>query len=95
MYKGKFLWAGLFALFAFTLGLNASIVLAFDCPKLVGECKALVAKAEKRGNTDKMTVAEAKKGCEKALELHKAKKHKEAIIEAGLAISMAGSSVKQ
>jgi hypothetical protein len=94
MYKGKLLWAGLVALFVFTLGLNASIVLAFDCKKLVGGCKALVAKAEKRGNTDKMTVAEAKKGCEKALELHKAKKHKESIIEAGLAISMVGSSVK-
>ena len=73
---------------------NAPLVLAYQCPKIVGECNALVAKMEKRGGTDKMTVAEAKKGCEKALKLHKAKKHKDAIIQSGLAISLAGSAAK-
>lgn len=76
------------------LSVTPSVGLAYHCPKLVAECGALVAKMEKRMDTNRMTAAGAKKGCEEALRLHKAGKHKEAIIKAGEAISLAGSAVK-
>ncbi|MFQ5520115.1 MAG: hypothetical protein ACE5FK_01855 [Candidatus Methylomirabilia bacterium] len=69
-------------------------MLAYHCPLLVRECNVLVGKMEKRGDTDKMTVAEAKRGCAEALRLHEAGKHKESVIKAGLAIALAGSAVK-
>jgi hypothetical protein len=80
--------------FVCILGLNAPVVLAYHCPNLVKECEALVAKMEKRKGSDQTKVAEAKAGCEEALKLHQAGKHKESIIEAGEAITAAGESAK-
>ncbi|MBW8005233.1 MAG: hypothetical protein FVQ06_05535 [candidate division NC10 bacterium] len=85
--------AGILA-FAFVLGLNAPVVLAYHCPKLVNECRALAGKMEKRKGGDMAKVAEAKAGCEEAWSLHQAGKHKESVIKAGEAISAAGQSVK-
>lgn len=76
------------------LGLNAPAVQAFHCPLLVKECQALVGKMEKRADTDKAKVAQAKQGCEHALKLHEAGKHKASVIKAGEAISLAGEAVK-
>ncbi len=76
------------------LGLSAASVMAFHCPKLVNECNALVAKMEKKPNTDKKLVAEAKQGCADALQLHNTGKHGAAVVKAGEAISMAGKSAK-
>lgn len=76
------------------LGLSAAPVQAFHCPKLVNECRALVAKMEKRAGIDKMKVAKAKQGCEDALKLHEAGKHKASVIKAGEAISLAGEAAK-
>ncbi len=80
--------------FVVILGLNAPGVLAYHCPKLVAECQALVAKVEKREGTDKAKIAEAKAGCEEALKLHEAGKHKESVIEVGEAIQEAGEAAK-
>jgi hypothetical protein len=80
--------------FVFILGLNAPAVLAYDCPNLVKECEALVGKLGKRQGTDTTKLAQAKAGCEEALKLHQAGKHKESIIKAGEAISAAGESTK-
>ncbi|MFQ5658191.1 MAG: hypothetical protein ACE5G5_11660 [Candidatus Methylomirabilales bacterium] len=76
------------------LGLNVPFVLAYRCPKLVEECRALVTKLEKRRGVDQAKVAEAKEGCEEALRLHKAGQHKESVIKAGEAIAQAGHAVK-
>jgi hypothetical protein len=80
--------------FVLILGLNAPVAIAYHCPKLVKECRALVAKMEKRKGGDQAKVAEAKAGCEEALRLHEAGKHKESVIKAGEAITAAGQSVK-
>ncbi len=85
--------AGILA-FVFILGLNAPVVFAYHCPKLVKECEALVAKLEKRKGTDQEKLAEAKAGCAEALKLHEAGKHKESVIKVGEAIEEAGESVK-
>lgn len=80
--------------FVCILGLNAPVVLAYHCPNLVRECEALVGKLEKRQGTDTAQLAQAKAGCEEALKLHQAGKHKEAVIKVGEAISAAGESAK-
>jgi hypothetical protein len=69
-------------------------VQAYHCPLLVKECRALVEKLEKKGKSDAMTLAKAKQGCEDAQKLHEAGKHKDSVIKAGEAISLAGESVK-
>lgn len=74
------------------VGFNASLALAWTCPKLVEGCNTLVSKVEKRAGTDKAKLAEAKAGCEEALNLHKAGKHKEAEIKVGEAITLAGQA---
>lgn len=79
---------------AYILGLTASPVHAFHCPVLVKECRALVAKAEQRADTNKKKLAKASQGCEEALRLHKAGKHKASIIKAGQAITLAGKATK-
>lgn len=79
---------------AFILGPTTSLVLAYHCPKLVKECQALVAKMQKRRDTDKTKVAAAERGCKEALRLHKSGKHKDSVIKAGEAITWAGESVK-
>lgn len=79
---------------ALVLGLNVSFVLAYRCPKLVEECRALVTKLEKRRGVDKTTIGDAKEGCEEALRLHKAGQHKASVIKAGEAIALAGHAVK-
>jgi hypothetical protein len=76
------------------LGVNVAPVQAFHCPLLAKECQALVAKMEKRGDTDKAKVAKAKQGCDDALRLHEGGKHKASVIKAGEAISLAGKAVK-
>lgn len=88
----KRLWSAVSV--AVVLGLSPTVVLAYHCPLLVKECEALVAKMEKRTDTDKAVVEEAKKGCQEALKLHEAGNHKDAVIKAGEAISMAGKAVK-
>ena len=80
--------------FVFILGLNVPVVFAYHCPKLVAECEALVGKLEKRQGTDTAKLAQAKAGCEEALQLHKAGKHKESVIKVGEAISTAGEAAK-
>ncbi len=67
---------------------------AWDCPALVKECQALVAKTEKREGVDAGKLAQAKQGCADALKLHEGGKHKAAVIKAGEAISMAGEAAK-
>ena len=74
------------------LGLNVPFVLAYHCPRLVDECRALVAKLEKREGVDTVGLAEAKEGCEEASRLHEAGQHKESVIQAGDAIISAGES---
>lgn len=69
-------------------------VQAAHCPLLVKECRALVGKLEKKGKSDAMTLAKAKQGCEDAQKLHEAGKHKDSVIKAGEAISLAGQSLK-
>ncbi|MFQ5937057.1 MAG: hypothetical protein ACE5LB_11695 [Acidiferrobacterales bacterium] len=76
------------------LGVNVTPVQAYHCPLLAKECQALVAKMEKRGNADKAKVAKAKQGCDEALRLHEAGKHKDSVIKAGQAISLAGEAAK-
>lgn len=78
----------------FVLGLQASSALAYHCPRLVEECNALVTKLEKNPQADTAQVAEAKQGCEDALQLHSDGQHADAVIKAGDAISMAGKAVK-
>lgn len=75
-------------------GLSATPALAFHCPKLVAECQAVAAKAEKRAGSDMSKVAEAKQGCDDALKLHEQGKHKESVIKAGESISLAGEAAK-
>ena len=67
---------------------------AAHCPLLVKECRALVGKLEKKGKSDAMTLAKAKQGCEDAQKLHEAGKHKDSVIKAGQAITLAGESLK-
>lgn len=69
-------------------------VQAAHCPLLVKECRALVGKLEKKGKSDGMTLAKAKQGCEDAQKLHEAGKHKDSVIKAGQAITLAGESLK-
>jgi hypothetical protein len=69
-------------------------VLAYHCPKLVAECRAVVGKVEKRAGSDMGKVAEAKQGCEDALKLHEQGDHKASVIKAGEAISLAGEAAK-
>lgn len=79
---------------AVILGLSASTAFAIHCPLLVKECEALVAKVEKSEGADKAMAADAKKGCAEAKKLHDGGKHKDAVIKAGEAISMAGKAQK-
>ncbi|MCZ6731056.1 MAG: hypothetical protein O7B27_00680 [Gammaproteobacteria bacterium] len=79
---------------ALILGLNAAPVQAFQCPALAEQCRTLVGKMESRAGANNMKVSEAKQGCEDALALHKAGKHKASVIKAGEAISMAGQAAK-
>lgn len=79
---------------AVVLGLSASVALAYHCPLLVKECRAVVAKMEQRADTDKAIVAEAKKGCEEALKLHEAGNHKGGQTKAGEAIALTGKALK-
>ncbi len=79
---------------ASTVGLSASPVLAWYCPKLVEDCHTLVRSTEKRAGVDKGMLAEARKGCEEALRLHKTGKHKQSVVKAGEAISLAGNAVQ-
>ena len=73
---------------------GATAALAFDCPNLVAECQAVVAKAEKRTGTDMAKLAQAKQGCEDALTLHEQGKHRDAVIKAGESIALAGEATK-
>ena len=79
---------------AFVLGLSATTAHAFHCPKLVSECQALVGKMEKRADADQAKVAEAKQGCDEALQLHEQGDHKSSVIKAGESISLAGEAAK-
>ena len=76
------------------LASGASAVFAFHCPKLVSECQAVVAKAEKRAGTDMAKLAQAKQGCEDALTLHGQGKHRDAVIKAGESIALAGEATQ-
>lgn len=76
------------------LALSVGPVQAFDCPNLVKACEALIAKMEKKSNVDKDKVADAKEACEESLQLHKAGDHKDSVIKAGEAISMAGDAAQ-
>ncbi len=67
---------------------------AAHCPLLVKECRTLVEKLEKKGKSDGMTLTKAKQGCEDAQKLHEAGKHKDSVIKAGQAITLAGESLK-
>lgn len=67
---------------------------AAHCPLLVKECRALVGKLEKKGKSDAMTLTKAKQGCEDAQTLHETGKHKDSVIKAGQAITLAGESLK-
>ncbi len=78
---------------ALVLGLNAAPVHAFHCPLLVKECLALVAKMDRRADTNKKKLAKAKQGCEEALSRHEAGQHKPAVLTAGKAIIRAGKAV--
>lgn len=78
---------------AFLLALTAPVQAA-HCPALVKECRTLVEKLEKKGKSDAMTLAKAKQGCEDAQKLHESGKHKDSVIKAGQAITLAGESVK-
>ena len=75
------------------LGVNVAPVQAFDCPNLVKRCNALVAKMEKRGDTDKAKVAKATQGCKDVQRHHEQGEHKAAVIKAGEAIWLAGEAV--
>jgi len=79
---------------ALVLGLNAAPVHAFHCPLLVKECLALVAKMDRRADTNKKKLAKAKQGCEEALSRHEAGQHKPAVLTVGKAIIQAGKAVK-
>ena len=79
---------------AVIVGSSASVAVAYHCPLLVKECRAVVAKMEQRADTDKAIVAEAKKGCEEAQKLHDAGDHKGGQTKAGEAISMTGKALK-
>ncbi len=76
------------------VGSTTPAALAYHCPLLVKECKALVAKLEKKPQSDKKLVAQAKQGCEEALQLHETGNHADAVIAAGEAIALAGKSMK-
>lgn len=76
------------------MGVFATPAQAWDCPVLVKECQALVAKTEKRQGVDAGKLAQAKKGCDDALKLHEGGKHKASVVKAGEAITMAGKAAK-
>ncbi len=76
------------------LGLGTTSVMAYHCPKLVAECRALVGKMEKRAGSDMAKVAQAKKGCEEAQKLHEQGDHKGSVVKAGDSISLAGQAAK-
>jgi len=78
---------------ALVLGLHAAPVHAFHCPLLVKECLALVAKMDRRADTNKKKLAKAKQGCEEALRRHQAGQHKPAVLTVGKAIIRAGKAV--
>lgn len=77
---------------AFIFGLSVLPAQGFLGPQLAQECQALVAKLEQRADTNKKKLEKAKQGCEQALRLQRAGKHKAAIIAAGKAITLAGKA---
>ncbi len=78
----------------FMLGLHVSSVLAYRCPVLVKDCEAVVAKLQKRANTDEGKLATAMKMCAEALQLHEGKQHADSVIKVGQAIALAGQAAK-
>ncbi len=74
------------------LGPAAAPARADHCPKLIKECRALVNKIAAKPGIDKAVLAKAEIGCEEAMELHRAGKHKASVIKAGEAISAAGAA---
>ena len=76
------------------LGLGATSVMAYHCPKLVAECRAVVSKIEKRAGSDMAMVAQAKQGCEEAQKLHEQGDHKASVIKAGESIALAGEAAQ-
>jgi hypothetical protein len=76
------------------VALAAGPVFAFHCPAMVKECEATADVVAKRPGTDMAALETARKGCDEALKLHQAGKHKEAMIAAGEAITAISKALK-
>ncbi len=76
------------------VALIAAPTLAFHCPAMVKECQATADVVAGRPGSDMAMVDEARKGCEAAMKLHQEGKHKDAMIKAGEATTMASKAVK-
>jgi len=72
----------------------AGPVFAFHCPAMVKDCETTADIVAKRPGTDLAALAEARKGCQEAMKLHQAGKHKDAMIKAGEAIAAVSKTLK-
>lgn len=72
----------------------AGQALAYHCPALVKECQATADIVASREGSDKAAVAKARMGCDEAMTLHQAGKHKEAQIRVGEAIAEISKALK-
>ena len=79
------------------VGLTAMLAgpaLAFHCPALVKECETTADIIAKRPGSNMAMVDKGRKGCEEALALHKAGKHKESMVKVGQAIAEMSEGLK-
>jgi hypothetical protein len=84
---------------ATVLGVGLTVMLtgpalAFHCPALIKECESTADIIAKRPGSDMTMVDKGRKGCEEAMNLHKAGKHKEAMIKVGQAIAEMSEGLK-
>jgi hypothetical protein len=88
----RFATAAVFAV-AFT-AMMAGAVSAYHCPALVKECETTADIIAKRPGSDMAMVEKGRKGCEEALKLHQAGKHKESMVRVGQAIAEMSEGLK-
>ncbi|MFQ5893227.1 MAG: hypothetical protein ACE5H5_02840 [Nitrospinota bacterium] len=79
---------------ALVLAVLVSPAYAWHCPKLAGDAKALIEKAEKRGG-DPAKIQQAKSLVDEGLALHNGGKHNEAMETLARAVKTAVHSVTQ
>jgi hypothetical protein len=76
------------------VALAAGPVFAFHCPAMIKECEATADAVAKRAGTDAAALEAARKGCDEAMKLHQAGKHKESMIKAGEALAAISKALK-